>query len=216
MPRNPQIRERFDRIDGATADGSRYSSPYASLLADLFPSREGYRVTPERAFESTDQPVVFVVTRAGHPVLFVDIKPPLNTRDVGSRAAADRAMRERFARLVGRLEIPRLYGLSAMGPRFAVYVYTAATGVLDPELEAMAKRSRLDIGDEVAPARRWEYDLREGRGEGKVGEIVGEVKEMCGRVAGEREKGPDEAVVVVGRRLQRVVRAMTGGGSQGG
>jgi len=145
--------------------------------------------------------VVFVVKMGEQPVFFLVVTPPLDTRDVGSRAAAARQMRERFARLVGELKIPRLYGLSAMGPRFAVYEYTRATGVLDPELEAMAKHSRLDIGDEVAPAARWGYDVLEVEGEGKMREIVREVKEMC-------RGGVGKEAAAVTSRLRGLVRVL--------
>lgn len=210
MPWDPEIREQFDRVDCATPDLGRYNDGYTVLLNHLFPFDEGYRVYLEREGAAspagtTDQAIVFLVKVEEHPVFFFDISSQLNIRDVGSRAIADREMRGRFARLVGDLKIPRLYGLSAVGPRFAVYEYTVATGVLDPELEAIAKHSRLDIGDDVAPAARWEYDLFEPRGEGKMREIVREVKEMCWAV---REK--ELAVTARLRGVCRVLGTGTG------
>ncbi|KAF8066874.1 hypothetical protein FPV67DRAFT_1496794 [Lyophyllum atratum] len=180
MTWDPEISEQFNRVDSAATNESRYNAPYNSLLTHLFPIHEGYRVSPTPVLHGSANPtVVFVVRKEDHPVFILDVKPGSDTRDVGSRAAADHEMREKFERLVSELKIPKLYGLNAMGPRFAVYEFTANTGVLDPEPQAMARHSRLDIGDDIAPASRWDYNLLESEGEEKMREVVKKVKDMC-------------------------------------
>ncbi|KAF8066880.1 hypothetical protein FPV67DRAFT_1417512 [Lyophyllum atratum] len=179
MPWPPALVQQFDLVDPGTPDEREYYAPYNTLLQLLFPIEQNFLVSPEPkgpVFPDTrEDATIFVVKADGHPVFCLEVKPFRDIYEVGTRGAADREMRERFQRLVGDLITPKLYGLSAMGPLFAVYEYTAATSAVEPK--AIPPHPRL-VND-IAPVDRWENDLMEDAGEVKMRKVVQAVKAMC-------------------------------------
>jgi len=150
-----------------------------TLLWHLFPPQQ-YEVAPQYKGQlylgSVDFTTLFIVrsTRpfAKHPVFFVEIK----IGELSSRGAADRQMRERFERLAEGLIIPKLFGLSLIGSRFAVYEYDRASQELTPP--EITRNSR--ILNDTAPESRWAHDfLDAGVGEAKFLEVVQSVKTLC-------------------------------------
>jgi hypothetical protein len=183
MPWANSIQEQFDLVDRFTTDETEYYGPYNTLLTDLFPHTEHFQIVPQYKGPITpgsiDFTTIYIVRKRRCPVFFVEIKPFPHLDDMSSRAKADQQMRDRFVSIIGRnLVIPKLYGISAMGPRFSVYEYTMETNILLPP---SIPRHPMYVTD-VAPADRWKYELLEDSGEQKMRELVAEVKEMCSAI----------------------------------
>ncbi|RPB23975.1 hypothetical protein L211DRAFT_849141 [Terfezia boudieri ATCC MYA-4762] len=103
-------------------DESKFYGPYNGLLNDLFSKAEDFMVVPqykrsELSQTSVDFTTVFIVRHNDHPVFFLEIKPAGNLRHNSSREAADLQMRERFRILFDDVQIPIMYGVSAIGTR---------------------------------------------------------------------------------------------------
>ncbi|GLB41163.1 hypothetical protein LshimejAT787_0903780 [Lyophyllum shimeji] len=178
MPWPPALVHEFDLVDPGTPKESDYYGPYNSLLHYLFPISQDFLIFPQPkgpVFPDTaEDATIFVVTAEQHPVFFLEVKPWRDINDLRARGVTDREMRERFQRLIGELRLPKLYGLSAMGPRYAVYEYTAATSAIEPK--AIPPHPRL-VND-IAPVSRWDNDLLTDVGEIKIRSVVRTVKEM--------------------------------------
>ena len=106
----------------------------------------------------------------------MEIKPGGQISELSGRAAADRQMHEIFERLAEGLVLPKLFGLSLIGSRFAVYEYDRASQELTPP--EITRDSR--ILNDTAPVSRWAHDfLDAGEGEAKFLEVVQSVKTLC-------------------------------------
>ena len=176
------ISDHFE-FDRATSDESQWYGPVNTLLWHLFPPQL-YEVAPQYKGQlypgSVDFTTLFIVrsTRpfAKHPVFFVEIKPGGQISQLSGRAVADRQMRERFERLAEGLVLPKLFGLSLIGSRFAIYEYDRASQELTPP--EITRDSR--ILNDTAPVSRWAHDfLDAGEGEAKFLEVVQSVKTLC-------------------------------------
>ena len=177
------IREQFDLVDRFTTDETEYYGPYNTLLTDIFPHAEYFQIIPQYKGPVTpgsiDFTTIYIVRKRKCPVFFIEIKPFPHLDDISTREKADQQMRDRFVNIIGRnLVIPKLYGISAMGTRFSVYVYNKETNVLLPPSIA---RDAMYVTD-VAPADRWNHELLEDDGEQKMREFVSEVKVMCEKI----------------------------------
>jgi len=179
MPWDEFILEQFESaIPLGEYDESQYYGPYNSLLHDLFPAKEHYMVVPQkrpRQLESVDFTTIFLIQRRGHPVFFVEIKATGHIRNDFSRSAADQQMRERVYALRNDIEIPILYGVSAIGTKLCFYKYTKSTRQLEPK--------RLNDNDtfvvDTAPRERWDVDVLTDEGERKFRDVIGDVKRIC-------------------------------------
>ncbi|KAF8515596.1 hypothetical protein BDD12DRAFT_811098 [Trichophaea hybrida] len=183
MPWDEYTLEQFESaLPRGEYDESEYYGPYNSLLNDLFPKQEHYMVVPQykrpEQSKSVDFTTVFLVRHQKHPVFFVEIKPAGHIHNVSPRASADKQMRERFEDLGDRVEIPILYGVSAIGNKLCFYKYTKATGDLEPELIPSNARRVID----TAPINRWDVDILTPQGEQRLLEVVGHVKGMCAQM----------------------------------
>ncbi|KDR72356.1 hypothetical protein GALMADRAFT_102070 [Galerina marginata CBS 339.88] len=177
MPWPEGVVEQFEIVDLYTSEESEFYGPFNSLLADLFPSSEHYQVSPQakRIDESLDFTFQYIVRRRLIPVFFLEIKTFRSLTLLSARGSADNEMRRSFREFAsGTTPIPTLYGLSAFGPQFCVYVFQSDTRRIDPPAIA---RDLVVIND-TAPADRWAYNLLEPTGEAKLREIVNAVKGM--------------------------------------
>jgi hypothetical protein len=184
MPWPDTIQEQFDLVDHITTDETAYYGLYNSLLTDICPHTEHYQILPQYKGPITpgsiDFTTIYIVRKWRCPVFFIEIKPFPHLDEISTREKADQQMRDRFVGIIGRsLVIPKLYGISAMGPRFSVYEYNQATNTLLPP---SITRHATFVTD-VAPADRWNYELLEDGGETKMRELVEEVKAMCENIA---------------------------------
>ncbi|OBZ72880.1 hypothetical protein A0H81_07024 [Grifola frondosa] len=83
-------------------------------------------------------------------------------------------MRDKLRTLSAITSIPRLYGLSVMGTRFAVYTLDRDTGHVEPECIAPGAS---DVND-TAPQAWWKFDVTTEAGCKRFEEVVGDVKVM--------------------------------------
>jgi len=131
------IREQFDLVDRFTTDETEYYGPYNTLLTDIFPHAEHFQIVPQYKGPITpgsiDFTTIYIVHKRKCPLFFIEIKPFPHLDDISTREKADQQMRDQFITIIGRnLVIPKLYGISAMGTRFSVYMYNKETNVLLP------------------------------------------------------------------------------------
>jgi hypothetical protein len=176
------IQEQFALVDRFTNDESDFYGPYNTLLTATFPHSEHYQIVPQfkgpMTPGSVDFTTIYIVKKRKLPVMFVEIKTLVSLDDMASRELADREMRDRFTRFIDHLKIPTLYGISAMGTKFAVYKYEKSTQRLTPP----AIPRHHEIVNDVAPADRWQYELLDEDGEQAFREVVEEVKSMCSNI----------------------------------
>jgi len=180
MPWDEFILEQFESaLPLGEHDESQYYGPYTTLLTDLFPKGEHYMVVPQytrpRKPESVDFTTIFLIQRRRHPVFFVEVKAAGHIHRKSFRAAADQQMRERVDELEEDIEIPILYGVSAMGTKLCVYKYTKDSRKLEPELILGDTKIVID----TAPRERWDLDVLTDEGARKFRDIIGDVKRMC-------------------------------------
>ncbi|KIJ53221.1 hypothetical protein M422DRAFT_25682 [Sphaerobolus stellatus SS14] len=189
MPWPPYVLEAFEAIPGGingATDESLFYGPYNTLLGFLFPPTDHYMITPQfkRPPEgwSIDFTTVFIVRKAFHPVFFIEIKPPADHARRSSRAAADGQMRTCFFDLVDAVQLPVLYGVSALGTRLCFYSYQSNDDALSP-IRIDAKPLLMK---DVTPADWWNIDLLSDEGVIKLTEVVNDVKAMVARHYGVR------------------------------
>lgn len=180
MPWDCKILEQFELFDRLTTDETELYGPFNTLLTHLFPFTENFQVVPQSKGPITPGSIelttIYIIRKGKCPVFFVEMKPFVHLDEMGTRAKADKQMRESFESMVETsLVIPKLYGVSAMGTQFSVYEYRKESGTLNPQLiERDPKRM-----NDIAPKKRWKYDLLDESGERRLRELVDEVKAMC-------------------------------------
>jgi hypothetical protein len=177
MPWPDFVITQFDLVNRFTTDESEYYGPFNTLLTSLFPPSESYQVAPhfKRIRGSMDFAVVYIVMKRKIPVFFLEVKTYLAFDHDSLRKEADDQMRDKFLDFVsGSLSLPKLYGISALGTRYAVYEYHPHDRTLTP--------TRIlphpDIVNDTAPQERWKYDVMAPEGEAKLWQLVGEIKDM--------------------------------------
>jgi len=122
--------------------------------------------------KSIDSTIRFIVDHDGHLVFFVEMKPSGHIRNSSARAAADEEMRERYEDLKDRIDIGKLYGMSALGSKVCFYKYDKDTGDIWPRVI----RNEGDLLLDTAPACGWSVDIMTPEGEDKLRQIVEEIK----------------------------------------
>ena len=164
-------------------DVSKFYGPYNGLLNDIFLKREDFMVVPqykrsEYAKAAVDFTTVFIVTHNEHPVFFLEIKPSGHIQHNSSREAADLQMREWFRILFDDVEIPILYGVSAIGTRLCIYTWNKETRRITPNAIPIDP----DVTSDTAPAARWDLELMTAEGEERLRELVRHIKEMSAQL----------------------------------
>lgn len=176
MPWDATILEQFRLISRVSADESQYYGPYITLLTNLFPHTEHYQLSlGPAAPRSIDLTIVHIIPQVGlmTPVLPIEIQPHTHLHDLAMREKADNRMRDRFRELnCPDHPLRKIYGISVMGTRFAVYEYMRVTNRIAPP----SIPRDPDIVNDVAPKARWEYDLLDPDGGAKFRSIVAKVK----------------------------------------
>jgi len=183
MPWPDYILEQFDTVTPlGEVDEVEYYGPFNGLLQEVFPSPEHFMVVPQYKHPTHPQSIefttIFIVRRHKHPVFFIEIKPAGHIKKISDRAAADEQMRQRYDALVEEIDIPILYGVSALGTKFSVYTYESQTKTLTPpKIE-----KDLRVVKDRAPANWWNLDVLTHEGEQRIRQIVDHVKAMCGGI----------------------------------
>jgi hypothetical protein len=180
-------------------DEKRWYPAYTTLLSHCFlsPNRDPYLTTHNYGGlkiganselllhhrKGIDLATLYVVNDISLPVLFVEIKPPRHLEGISTRAAADKQMRDRFtmieeiyrgADMDHVLHSTTIYGISAMGPRFAVYSFHQREVTPQRLWSNHPKRSAANI----APAENWKFDLLDGMGHTELESIVIQTRTM--------------------------------------
>jgi hypothetical protein len=171
--------------DPSGKDESVFYGPFTRLLYTLFSVDSQYEVVPQftSIMRQSGQGginivTVLVVEVNGHPVLFMEIKPPATIPYDAKREEADWQMRSLFRDLRQTLSIPTLHGISAFGTRLSFYEYDHVSHVLRPEVIQADPAYFVD----VAPINRWDYDVLQQEGADRLKGVVEKVKEMCVQV----------------------------------
>ncbi|KAF8577732.1 hypothetical protein K439DRAFT_1364059, partial [Ramaria rubella] len=110
------------------------------------------------------------------PMMFVEIKPGWHRHNDGYRLAADTQMCECYWILKDMTDIPRLYGLSALGTGITLYKFNRKTGQFTPPL------CRVDPDNDMEPVilgNRYNLDVLSKAGEWELHKIIKDVKQMC-------------------------------------
>ena len=161
---------------------SRFYGPYNLLLNHLFPVDEGYMIVPQykrrEDSKSIDFEAIFIVSHHEHPIFFVEVKPSGHTSNILPRRSADKQMRKRFLDLLDCLEVPILYGVSALGSKVCYYTYDEGTRRISPKVIKNDQNLVID----TTPADRWSLDIMTPDGEKKLREVVNHVKAMCAQL----------------------------------
>jgi len=183
MPWPDAIIEQFELID-CLEDETEYYGPYNTLLNNLFPYTEHFQVVPQYKGSITpgsiDFTTTYVVRKQKCPVFFIEMNPFTHLDRLFTREKADAQMRAKFFALIDRnLVIPKLYGVSAIGTRLAIYEYLKESNQLTPPTISRDPKYMID----VAPADRWTHELLEPAGEAKLKELVASIKAMCADIA---------------------------------
>ncbi|KAF8450144.1 hypothetical protein BGX38DRAFT_1184726, partial [Terfezia claveryi] len=126
---------------------------------------------------AVDFTTVFIVRHNDHPVFFLEIKPAGYLQHNSSREAADLQMRERFRILFDDVQIPIMYGVSAIGTRLCIYSWNKETRRITPNAIPIDQ----NVTSDTAPAARWNLELMTAEGEQRLREVVRHVKEMSGQ-----------------------------------
>ncbi|RPB26085.1 hypothetical protein L211DRAFT_821000 [Terfezia boudieri ATCC MYA-4762] len=130
-----------------------FMGPYNTLLNYLFPFEEDFVVVPQfKRPEQSKFTTIFIISRDGHPVLFVEVE---TIRSFSTHFNSDIQMHETFKVLFDDVRVPKLYGISAMGTRICVYTMDRNNGEILPEA---IPHSPTRVTD-TASAERWRYDI---------------------------------------------------------
>ncbi|KAN0121354.1 hypothetical protein V8E52_003250 [Russula decolorans] len=185
MPWPDFVTTQFNLINRLTNDENEYYGPFNTLLTALFPPTENFEVSPQfkRIKGSIDFTIVFIIMKRKVPVFFLELIAYMESDrpHSGLRKVADAQIRDRFLHFSsGSLPLRKLYGISVLGTRFAVYEYYSDTRRLTPTLILPDH----NIINDTAPQERWKYDLLTPEGEEKFKQIAGEIKEMAAAMSG--------------------------------
>ncbi|KAF8582040.1 hypothetical protein K439DRAFT_1245948, partial [Ramaria rubella] len=114
--------------------------------------------------------VTYIIECFNVPIFFVEVKVPadLNRFKLFSEVFEELNNQE-------HVEVPFLYGISAMGTRMAVYKYNVEEGTMDPP-PCMTKLKGLR--SDMAPLINWSYDVLSDEGEQKLRELAAETKNV--------------------------------------
>jgi hypothetical protein len=161
---------------------SAFYGPYNAILNFLFPASENFLITPQylRSSEglghTNDHNVVFVVEHTQHrvPVFFLEVKHPDHYKTLAGRAQADKRMRLLFAEFAERVELEKLYDVSALGVQVGYYELEGADGSIYPR-EIPYDGNYVT---NVAPVNRWPYNILSEGGWNEVVRIAEAVKTM--------------------------------------
>jgi len=108
------------------------------------------------------------------PIFFLEIKPPTHLNSVATRKFAENQIRAWFTQLAHLVQVPKLYGVSAIGVYLSYYTYERANRTIEPI--ALADSANEVMG--TAPETRWNMNIMEEEGRAKFLRVVEEIKQM--------------------------------------
>jgi hypothetical protein len=180
MPWPAHIVAKSSRLLDTETIANKFYGFYGSILNECFPSTH-FTITPQYAtVEAPAGGSRFAITYViepldlDSPIFFVEIKPPTHLPSMFARKDAENQVRTRFAQLAHLVQIPKLYGVSAMGRQLSYYTYERASGAVEPTALAESASFIMD----TAPIGRWNTNIMQEEGRAKFLAVVEEIKQM--------------------------------------
>jgi len=172
------ILDAFASIPPGSTQESDYYAPYDALLNYLFPPPDGFLISPQHREpdmnDSVDLTVIYLVMLKRHVVFFLEVKPSGHITHAGSRARADRQVRQRYLD-VFESSAPVLHSLSALGTRLCFYTFDRATRVILPP----PIQRDPELVNDTAPPTRWSLDLLSPDGEDRARSTAQDVRRIA-------------------------------------
>ncbi|KIJ47964.1 hypothetical protein M422DRAFT_28505, partial [Sphaerobolus stellatus SS14] len=159
---------------------SDYHGPYNKLLYTLFPLDSDFVVVPQYLPDSRNAAefiVMFEILLLNRPVLILELKPPSHHNVLSKRKAADEQIRSRMVDLVEACPLETLYAVCALGTKLCFYSLNTTDNKVQI-VPAAIPRDPARIND-TAPKNRWDCDILEPVGEGRLREIVQTIIDEC-------------------------------------
>ena len=183
MPWPAHIVAKSSRLLDTETIENKFYGVYNSILHECFPPSQ-FTVTPQYITAEaqaggtggTNSAISYVIEPLDldSPIFFIEIKPPTHLPSMSARKAADSQVRTRFVQLAHLVQIPRLYGVSAIGRQLCYYTYERASGAIQP----VALADSTSFVADTAPIERWNTNIMEEHGHVLFMMIVKEIKGM--------------------------------------
>ena len=183
MPWPAHIVTHSSRLPDTESIENKFYGLYNSILIECFPSTQ-FIITPQYVTEEAQTggtgTIDFVITYViqpldlESPIFFIEIKPPTYLHSITARKYAENQVRTRFGQLAHLVQIPKLYGVSAIGRQLSYYTYERDSGTIEPVALADSISSIVD----TAPIGRWNTNIMQEQGRAKFLAVVEEIKQM--------------------------------------
>ncbi|KAF8804186.1 hypothetical protein BYT27DRAFT_7108114, partial [Phlegmacium glaucopus] len=169
---------------------NKFYGLYDAILNECFPSTQ-FTVTPQYptaeaqvgGIGAINFAITYVIeplnVNLESPVFFIEIKPPTHLSSIAARKDAENQVWNRFRQLAHLVQVPKLYGVSAMGRQLSYYTYKRASGAVEPA----ALADSIDVIIDTAPIERqamnpWDTNIMQEEGRTRFVAIVEEIKQM--------------------------------------
>ena len=136
MPWPAYIVAKSSRLLDTEPVKNKFYGLYDSILNECFPTTH-FMITPHYATPGAQSEgsaaIEFVITFVVEsmdlesPVFFFEIEAPTYLPSISARKNAEKQVRKRIEQLANLVQIPKLYGVSAMGRQLSYYTYEKAT-----------------------------------------------------------------------------------------
>ncbi|KAF8339902.1 uncharacterized protein EI90DRAFT_3117677 [Cantharellus anzutake] len=183
MPWPAHIVAKSSRLPDTETIENKFYGLYNAILNECFPSTQ-FTITPQYATSgaqvggigASNFAITYVVEplNLDSPIFFIEIKPPTHLAAISARKDAENQVRSRFAQLAHLVQIPKLYGVSAIGRQLSYYTYDRAGRTVEPV--AIADSATVIV--DTAPVERWDTNIMEEEGHNKFVTIVEEIKQI--------------------------------------
>lgn len=188
MPWPAHIVAKSARLLDTETIENKFYGLYNSILYECFPSTQ-FTVIPQYVTADAqtggigaigDFAITYVIEplHIESPVFFLEIKPPTHFDSIFCRKVAENQIRSRFSQLAHLVQVPKLYGISAIGRQLSYYTYERASGTMEPTALADSTTKVVD----TAPSTRWSTNIMEETGYAKFLGVVQEIKQMVAAI----------------------------------
>ena len=183
MPWPAHIVKKSNRLLDTETIENKFYGLYDSIIHECFPTTQ-FTITPQYpTAEATtggtgaiDFAITYVIEplEFESPVFFIEVKAPTHLPSITTRKDAENQVRYRFRQLAHLVQIPKLYGVSALGRQLSYYTYDKASGRVEPGVLTDSTEVVVD----TAPLVRWNTNIMEEEGRAKFLAVVEEIKQM--------------------------------------
>jgi len=184
------VLKHFRGLEAQAGLESRYYGPYDFLLNYVTEYSEDYEIAPQtsvvgRGHDAVDFVMWYVVRDSNKRiVLLLEVKDDSWIERPSTRLGADDQMRERIDGLIDNSSLnPRVYGISVLGTRAAVYVLDTRSSDVRPKRADRGDTSRALARDFLA--QHWSLDILSQAGFDRVKDIMRDISVMSKSNVGE-------------------------------